>query len=119
MGSLCWARWEVARLIIKGNSMVEVVAAQQEAEAAASEVIAKLPTVEVELDSVAERLPSEVRNFANRLREDVEAAQSEAPAASDAGERLAQLEVRFDFESYPNLEAYGALAARHPNCRRP
>lgn len=120
LGSLCWARWEVARLLIQSSTTVDLDGTPGSATTALTTLESQLPTIGSELIQVVEQVPPEVREFAIRLRDDVAASTSSEPAVQDDVEqRVAQLGAFFDFESYPGLTDYGRLAADYPGCPRP
>lgn len=112
IGSLCWARWEVARHII--------LVATNEAEAetrlpALDEALARAAAAVADVE-----VPDPIQPFVDRFRAAVQTGLDAAEAnSSDPATRLEQLDEPFDFQSYPAVEEYERLATASPSCPRP
>lgn len=116
LGTLCWARWEIARSFLEHRmSRVEALGKQ-------------VPNFDDRLEAVGavtragwSSLPGEVVAFADRLQSEVNeataiAAESDSeitPEQFESGRRL------FDFERYPAVAEYVMLASQHEACTTP
>lgn len=115
LGSVCWARWEINRQVRIGVSSVEAPDGAAKAQDALNALRQVLPTVEAELSRAS--VPEEVKSFVARLLADAANArvyvEQEQVLTAAAFEELPR---QFDYDSYPQVESYRALASEHPAC---
>ena len=104
MGSLCWARRTVVL------ALVEALGLGTDARGASD----ALESSAAELDRVREQLPPELAGFAERFANDL----SSALSLFEAGAAMSPDDAAwlFDFEAYPAVARYIALAERTPDC---
>jgi hypothetical protein len=117
LGSLCWARWEVNRQILRlGSSNVEKPGGAEEGARVVATLRDELPTIEAELALLRNRISPELRPFAIQLASDVSRARDLVQEHGDLQLVLEALERQFVFDSYPQVDEYRMLAAEHPAC---
>ncbi len=119
LGSLCWARWEVARLIVEASIQEESPVGLEEASRSLTELREQLPAIEAELDRVMNQVPVEVRPFVERFKNEVLTARQSAGSDDGVEGELQELASQFDFESYPAALEYDELSRTHAGCLRP
>jgi hypothetical protein len=115
LGSLCWARWEVARHLLIGLTQ------PGQADLAARRLEEALGSAEATVDLVSSDLSPEVLPFAHRLRLNVGEARAELvrTQGQPAKSRVAAVATKFDFDGYPGAKEYMSQAAQHPACANP
>lgn len=115
VGSLCWARWELARAVVLGQGNADRA---DEAVAAFSQ---RRGAVEGELGAIRGNLPTELRPFVDRYRSDIrEAGRVLAQSEGESGRaRMNKVSDVFAWSEYPGLSDYERLSAKDPDCRTP
>jgi hypothetical protein len=106
LGSLCWARWEMARYLLLASLPV----GDEATKPTPDELSAVARTSLSEVDAVRDKLPSELVPFADALREALQRAVESSDLAAPS---------TFEFESFPAVEEYVELASSHQSCERP
>ncbi len=119
VGSLCWARWEVSRYLVRASVQEESPTGREEASRSIVELREQLPVVATELDRAMSQVPIEVRPFLEEFKDRVATAQQSPSAVGDVEGELRELGKQFDFESYPGAVEYDERSRAHPGCLRP
>lgn len=119
LGSLCWARWEVSRHIVRAGVQEDSPVGLEAARLVIFQLRDQLPAVATELDRALGNVGIDLRPFVERFQAEVEAAQQPPAVEGDVREELKQLGTQFDFESYPAAAQYDELSQGHPGCLRP
>lgn len=119
LGSLCWARWEVSRHIVRASIQEDSPAGLEAARLAIVQLEDQLPAVVTELDRAMGNVAMELRPFLEKFQREVVSAQQAPLGEGDVRGELEELGRRFDFESYPAALQYDELSQGHPGCLRP
>jgi hypothetical protein len=110
LGSLCWARWEVARHLLRAT-------------VSPSDAALALRDLEGQLGEVKQEAQSELnlnlRGFADRLASDVDRARDVLTRTAAPDDRIKELSAVFAFEQYPGAADYSTAASPNPHCTRP
>lgn len=112
LGSLCWARWEVARSSLDG------LGDDDHAERSVRLFIERSPAVESHLREISEALPADIRPFGERFIADLAGARQYASESEEVEpkERWDRIFNSFDFERYPGVREYAEAAEEDPDC---
>lgn len=112
VGSLCWARWEIAR------SSVDGLGDDDHAERSVRLFIERSPAVESHLREISEALPADIRPFGERFSADLAGARQYASESEgvEPKERWDRIFNSFDFERYPGVKEYAEAAKQDPDC---
>lgn len=105
MGSLCWARWEI------GRNLLRELKGSAEAHLAVAELTAQLPMIEAAVDAAVAEVPGAVRPFAERLLADLPRADAVLAQSLVPAETLRRLGEVFVFDSYPEAAEYVEIAS--------
>lgn len=115
LGSLCWARWDVVRTLVKGYG------GGQAAAMAVDLFSQRVAGIRAHAAQIRDGVPEQYREFVDRLLRDLDAARQELEAS--AGEspeaRFTRISGSFDFESYPGIRDYIENAPDDPECKMP
>lgn len=119
LGSLCWARWEVSRHIVRASVQEDSPSGLEAASLAIDQLRDQLPAVATELERAMGTVPMGLTPFVEKFQAEVIAAQQPSPAAGGVREELEELGAQFDFEAYPAAVQYDELSQQHSGCLRP
>lgn len=115
LGTLCWARWEVARTLLSG------LRGQDEADQAIRNLETRLSGAASAVQGIKKSLSAEMQSFAERFSSDLEAARDvlSNTRGESAESRLSKVGAVFDFEDYPSARQYAESAEAHDACANP
>jgi hypothetical protein len=113
LGSLCWARWEILRILFDGYR-----GASDEALARFSEGIGEISQ---HAAAAEERLPERYREFRDHFVRALGTARDRPGQSSgeSADEQFMRVQEPFDFDNYPGISEYLATAPEDPDCEMP
>lgn len=115
VGSLCWARWEVVRTLVKGFR------GGDDSGVAVDQFSQRIGEIRGQVDAIQDRVPQQYSDFAARFRRDIDSAGGllDQSRGEPAVERFQGIAGSFDFNNYPGIREYLATAPEDPDCEMP
>jgi hypothetical protein len=116
IGTLCWARWEIARLYLQATAIF--ASEPERAAKAATELAVTLPQV-LEPVRNARVEDAAVASFRDEFASSLATASSQVNSTSAPSDITAVATEQFNFDAYPGINEYVAAASAASSCSNP